>query len=42
MVIEVIGNVFGKVMARTLKLRKRELKLSGNLRLKVKGIGSIQ
>ena len=31
MVIEVIGNVFGEVMARTSNLRKREHKLGGKL-----------
>ena len=37
MVIEVIGNVFGEVMARTSNLRKRELKLGGKLTIEGQG-----
>ena len=43
MVIEVIGNVLGEVMTRISNLGKREnLNEAKNLRLKAKGIGSIQ
>ena len=31
MVVEVIGNVFGEVKAKTSNIRKRELKLGGKL-----------
>ena len=42
MVIEVTVNVIGEVMSRTSNIRKREHKLRGNLRLKVKSIVCIQ
>ena len=42
MVIEVIGNVFIEVMARTSNLKNEGLSWAEKLRLKVKGIGSIQ
>ena len=41
MVIEVIDNVIGEVTAKTSNLRKKELKLGGNLQFGIKAIGSI-
>ena len=37
MVIEVNGNVFGEIKARTSNLRKRELKLGGKLTIEGQG-----
>ena len=38
MVIKVIDNVFGEVMARTSNLRKRELRLGGKLTTQGQGL----